>query len=220
VKGHFALRGNGTAAVYLPNLRVLLRPTDGTFANAVGAPNAFGPRGRGSNVTPAQDPTEFSYPGVPDGHYEIQVTPLPPSAYVEDLREGALSIFDSGLTIANGKAPGEIQIVINSDGETITGIVLDASQKPIAGTSIALVPDPVHRQNASLYKSSISSPMGQFTMTGIAPGDYKLFAWENVPNGAWQNAEFIAGYEVLGTPIKVMAGGLNNIQLRVIPADK
>ena len=52
VKGHFALRGNGTAAVFLPNLRVLLRTTDGTLANAVGAPAAFGPRGRGSMVKP------------------------------------------------------------------------------------------------------------------------------------------------------------------------
>jgi len=57
-------------------------------------------------------------------------------------------------------------------------------------------------------------------MTGIAPGDYKLFAWKDVPNGAWQNAEFITGYEVLGTPIRVTAGGLNNIQLRVISSDK
>ena len=43
-------------------------------------------------------------------------------------------------------------------------------------------------------------------MTGIAPGDYKIFAWENLPNGAEENAEFLERYETRGKVVTVSAG--------------
>jgi hypothetical protein len=221
VKGHITLSGTGTAAVPLQFLRVQLRPADGTPAIAVNVLNqgARGARGQIGGVIPPADPSLFSYPNVPDGRYNVQVLPLPASAYIEDIREGTRSIYDSGLTIESGKAPGEIQILINSDGERLEGTVLDTAQKAVVA-HVVLVPAPSRRQNASLYKTATSNANGKFTMIGVAPGDYKLFAWEDVPNGAWQNAEFMTNYEVLGTAVKVAPGIRNDIQLRVIPAGK
>jgi hypothetical protein len=52
----------------------------------------------------------------------------------------------------------------------------------------------------------------------IAPGDYKVFAWEYVPNDAWTNAEFMRPYESLGTGVRVPPGGRHETQLSVIGA--
>jgi hypothetical protein len=219
VKGHITLSGTGTAAVPLELLRVQLRPADGTPATAANNflnAGARGARGQIGGVTAPADPSLFSYPNVPDGRYSIQLT-LPASAYIEDIREGTRSIFDSGLTIENGNAPGEIQILINSDGERLEGTVLDTAQKAVVAR-VVLVPAPSRRQNASLYKTAMSNATGKFTLSGVAPGDYKLFAWEDVPNGAWQNAEFMTNYEVLGTAVRIAPGIRNDIQIRVIPA--
>jgi hypothetical protein len=62
---------------------------------------------------------------------------------------------------------------------------------------------------------------GKFNMDGIAPGDYKLFAWEAVPNGAWMNAEFLARYEGRGVAVSVTPTGSTPAkpELKVIPKE-
>lgn len=47
---------------------------------------------------------------------------------------------------------------------------------------------------------------GKFTMTGVPPGTYKLFAWENIPEGAYQNRDFMRNYEDRGIVAVVPAG--------------
>jgi hypothetical protein len=61
----------------------------------------------------------------------------------------------------------------------------------------------------------------KFNMDGIAPGDYKLFAWEAVPNGAWMNAEFLARYEGRGVAVSVTPTGSTPAkpELKVIPKE-
>jgi hypothetical protein len=51
----------------------------------------------------------------------------------------------------------------------------------------------------------------------VPRGDYKLFAWEVLPNTAYMNAEFMAKYESLGQAVTVSAGG--NFDLSLIPAE-
>lgn len=38
-------------------------------------------------------------------------------------------------------------------------------------------------------------------MHGIAPGDYKLFSWEEVETDAWQDPEFLKEFEDKGQRI-------------------
>lgn len=219
VKGHFTVRGDGPADI--SSFR--LQPADGTPSFALSILNGPGGRGgRGNNVsqgTTASGPALFSYSNVPDGRYAFQVRLLKENSYVEDIREGSRSIYDSGLTIENGKAPGEIEVFINPSGETVEGTVFDATQKPAVGR-VVLVPAPSRRQNGNLYKFVITEEAGKFSLPGIAPGDYKLFAWEDVPVFAWQNAEFMARYEEFGTSVRVAPGVRNDLQIRVIPAGK
>ncbi|HLQ79099.1 MAG TPA: hypothetical protein VK210_17200, partial [Terriglobia bacterium] len=73
------------------------------------------------------------------------------------------------------------------------------------------------RQNAALYKFGITDDMGRFTLRGVAPGDYKLFAWESIPITAWQNADYIAKYEPRGRPLRVESGTRSSVALSLIP---
>ena len=53
---------------------------------------------------------------------------------------------------------------------------------------------------------------------GVAPGDYRLFAWESTPPNAYQNANFIRKYESRAKLVHVGQGGSVTAQLTVIPA--
>jgi hypothetical protein len=54
-------------------------------------------------------------------------------------------------------------------------------------------------------------------MQGLAPGDYKLFSWENVESGAWKDTDFIQAYEGAGRRIRINEGSIENTQVAVIP---
>jgi hypothetical protein len=76
--------------------------------------------------------------------------------------------------------------------------------------------------NSLLYKRVRSGPDGSFTIRGIAPGDYKIFAWEGIPltaESADENPDFLSGFEDRGTMLRIAAGEtVSELKLTVIPA--
>jgi hypothetical protein len=54
---------------------------------------------------------------------------------------------------------------------------------------------------------------------GIAPGDYKLFAWANPEANAHFNLEYLRAYESFGTPVRIQPGENAPIAVPVIRID-
>jgi hypothetical protein len=53
--------------------------------------------------------------------------------------------------------------------------------------------------------------------SNVPPGDYKLFAWETVKQGAYQDATFMERFEDRGHAVRVEKGGLaSDSHLQVI----
>jgi hypothetical protein len=50
----------------------------------------------------------------------------------------------------------------------------------------------------------------------VPPGSYKLFAWDNVVPGAYENEEFLQRYEARGTDVKVTTSGAVRVDLTAI----
>ena len=145
----------------------------------------------------------FMIPAVGLGHFRLQVAGrLPPELYVSDIRQGGRSVFDSGFDVTS-EPLGTFQVDLKSGAGSAQGIVEDASGKPAADATVVLVPGPLHRQNRSMYRTAVSDASGHFTIQGIAPGDYKLFAWEEITGGAYLNSHFLDPYENRGKTINV-----------------
>jgi hypothetical protein len=53
---------------------------------------------------------------------------------------------------------------------------------------------------------------------GIAPGDYKLFSWEEVESGAWEDPEFLKPFEGKGEKISLQEGDQKSLSLTAIRA--
>jgi len=62
----------------------------------------------------------------------------------------------------------------------------------------------------------MSDSSGRFTFRGVAPGDYRLFAWESTPANAYQNAGFIGKYESKAHIVHVGQGGTVTASLKLI----
>jgi hypothetical protein len=57
---------------------------------------------------------------------------------------------------------------------------------------------------------------GSAAVIFFAPGEYKLFAWDSIESNAELNAEYMRGYENLGTPVRIAPGENPSVPLRLI----
>jgi len=80
---------------------------------------------------------------------------------------------------------------------------------------ITLVPEEDRRENFALFKRSIVGVDGAFSFGGVSPGRYTLFAWDRIPDGAEQNAEFMDAYNDKGTEIVATIGNTSSVELRL-----
>jgi hypothetical protein len=156
----------------------------------------------------------FTYSNVVEGKYNVSVSPLPANGYVADVRTGGKSVFDSGVDI--NSQTGQVQLSVRTNGVKIQGVVRDSTGKPVASARVVLVPPVSRRQNVQLYRTSLSDTSGDFTLSGIAPGEYKLFAWPSVPEGAWLNKDFLEPYEGRGQTV-VVGPNTADVELKLIP---
>jgi hypothetical protein len=71
------------------------------------------------------------------------------------------------------------------------------------GGLVVLVPDEAHRDQSRLYQKVATDQYGHYLMRGIAPGDYKIFCWDEVEVGAWEDPDFLRTFEDRGQKISV-----------------
>ncbi len=125
--------------------------------------------------------------------------------YVKSIRAGTLDVLRNGFT-ANPGERVELEIVLGSDGGQIQGIVSDPNDKPVLGATVVLIPnDPSLRSREDYTWDAVTDQAGHFELKNIAPGDYKLFAWDDIEPGDWFDPQVISGVEAKGQPVIVKA---------------
>jgi hypothetical protein len=159
----------------------------------------------------------FTLENVPADTFRVNVNGLPENFYVKGIRMGDADALDAGLDLTRGGS-GALDIMINPNGGQVDGTVQKESQQPGAGAMVLLAPD-AHRQQFNLFKTVAADQFGHFSIKGIAPGDYKLFAFEQMDWGAYQDPEFLKPYENKGESVAIREGSHETAQLKVIPSE-
>jgi len=181
--------------------KIRIVPADGRSASSTEA--EVGSRG------------EVTFKNLQAGRYRLDMT-LPPNVFLADLRQGQQSKYGDNLIQVNDQSGEPIQLVLADKASLIDGIVVVPEGKALTDTTVALVPENSLRGNFILYRTARPEDSGRFTLTNVAPGTYKIFAWEGVLSTAWLNPEFLAKYEELGTEIAVGSSPVSGVQVNVI----
>jgi protocatechuate 3,4-dioxygenase beta subunit len=184
----------------------------------------FSPWAPGFNVGPPQPAkadasNNFSFDDVNPEHFEVNVSPLPGTFYLKSIRAGNTDVLANGLDLTGGGAAA-LDVVIGVNAPQITGAVQDpTTQQPAAGVTVVLVPQEKERREVSLfYRTASTDQNGNFTMARVNPGEYKVYAWDDVENGAWFDPDFLKPVESKGSPVSVREGSPVSVQLTMIPA--
>ena len=203
LKGRFVIDGDVGPIVW-PSVRMQLRQKE-ILPTATRGRFQLGAQA-GSNA-----PT-FTVSEVWESIFDIVVAGLPTNIYVADIRQGNRSVIATGVDMRNGSGD-PVEIVLRSGVGTIAGTVRTTGNQP---TTILIRPARL-TQVRQLYRSSRVANNGQFTVEGVAPGDYVVYAFSPVsPAGAELNDDYMKQYESLGRPITVTALKATRVELTVI----
>ena len=197
--------------------RIQVQFADGPVAND-GRGGVRGQRGRGAQQDPAVAQRGRGTRGEPPAA-PVENPLNAVSAFVESIRQGSTNVGDYGLTVT-AQSAGDLDVRIGTGPGIIQGTLFDLSQNPVASTPVFLVPSGERRANMQLYRATQSDANGKFTMNEIVPGQYELFAWQDVVQGAYQNEDYMRRYEGRGTSVLVMRSATVVVEVRRIPSEK
>jgi hypothetical protein len=138
----------------------------------------------------------------------LTVPPGLANAYVKSITLGDIDVLTYGVHFDRPPA-SPLEIVIGTSPGVVDGTVANDSQAAPAGTTVVLIPNA--RNRFDLLKTAPTDPSGRFHFDRVPPGEYKLFAWDDAADGAWQDPDFMRTYEDRGTPVRVREGGKESI---------
>ncbi|HEY2379642.1 MAG TPA: carboxypeptidase-like regulatory domain-containing protein [Terriglobia bacterium] len=210
LSGRFTFDGRSRSGDQPPLWSLRLAPL-GRDQSIVGMPVG----GPFSNPPPDDDGS-FTVEGIYVGDFHVTVFGLPPDSYVKSMRLGDIDILDQGLHLT-GQPGNLLNVVIGLNAGSIAGSVVGSRQELLADRTVVLVPDPQYRFRKDLYKVATTDDSGRFRIQSITPGDYTVFAWDEVESGAWLDPDFLRTYETRGTRVHITEGDNEALTLTVIP---
>ncbi|MFY9844066.1 MAG: carboxypeptidase regulatory-like domain-containing protein [Terriglobales bacterium] len=216
LSGHFRIEGGapGDLTRYAVNLRQAELPEDAGFFISQDFFGTNAPIDRLGN---------FTWKDVNPGNYVVQVVGGEAQGFY--LKSATLG----GRDIATGFAasgPATLDLVVSTKGGVVEGNVTEKKRDgdtdslnndhPVANATVVAVPEEKYRKLPDRFGVGSTDQGGRFTIRGLAPGGYTLYAWQDLEDGVWRDADFLKSQEATGTAVKVEEGSDQRVELRLI----
>jgi len=177
------------------------------------------PRMRGftpdvENATVSQDGS-FVFREVPDGNYRINFFPIPSGFYLKAVRSP--DVLDTGVTV-RGQPVQALELSLSSGVARLEGTIVK-DQQPSAATTVVLVPNMEHRGQPRYYRQTFSDGLGRFVLQDVIPGDYEVFAWQDMERGSYMDPDLLRQFEDRGQSVTLKEGTTLKLQLEAIPLE-
>jgi hypothetical protein len=103
---------------------------------------------------------------------------------------------------------------LGTDGGVVDGTAVDAQGRPLSGAAVVIAPGGAMREWTDRVRATVSGDDGKFAFHDLAPGDYLVFAWEDVEEGAPLDADFRKSFEPKAVPVHIEAGKQESVKVK------
>ena len=210
VRGRLRLESNDSKPIDLTRMFLQLKSSeedDGVLASSE----------RFSNVAHVAADGTFEWSDVPVGSYYVMMAGSAGANedwFLRSVLAGGREVSDSGVTLNGGLAV--LDLLASANGGMVEGVVTTDKEEPVSNAVVVAVPQQRWRSREDRYRQTVSDQSGRFSLRGIRPGDYTIFAWESVESDEYYDPDFLKAFEDQGTPIRVSDGERKSVQLPAI----
>jgi len=142
--------------------------------------------------------------GVTPGHWTVSLDSVPEGLWIKSISFANNEVVTGDLNVTESTR-GQLHIVLAANGAQISGTVT-ADNQPSRAT-VVLVPAAQELRGAhQFYRVTNTNERGLFTLKGVRPGSYKLFAFQEVAPFEWLDPEQLKSVEEMGSAVTVSEG--------------
>ena len=163
--------------------------------------------------------SQFTLKDVPQGTFRISVDGISKDCYIKEVQFGEIVLPDHLLHAKRG-ITARLDITISTKGARLQGVVVNGESLPVAGVWVVAVPEESKRSLRYLYKSVTTDQYGRYDLRGLAPGKYRIFAWDGVLLGEWEDPEFLKTNGAKGVTVEMRDGDKKSADLQLIQLSK
>ena len=160
------------------------------------------------------------------GEYTLTAAFLPnPGLYTKRILLDAEEIAPhGGITIEPG-FDGPMSVLISPNGGRIEGVVSTMDGERMDNAMVTLLPMDMPDTMVSTSLFAVSNVVrtdanGNYSFSGIAPGEYRLFAWGTTETVPFRDPEFIRRFATRGERVVIRESDALSLSLEVITADE
>ena len=157
----------------------------------------------------------FALKSVVAGIWDIGVKPIPPGGYIKSMRLGDEDVLTEDMIVGSHTA-APLRIVVSTRGGLLEGSVKSSAGEDARRAIVLLAPSGKFSRVLSFYSTALTGEGGRFKFKELTPGSYKLYAFEAMENGAWQDPEFLKPFESYGEKVEITEGVNPSKEVRLI----
>jgi protocatechuate 3,4-dioxygenase beta subunit len=107
---------------------------------------------------------------------------------------------------------GVLDVLISSGAAKASGVVHDSENRPVPNARVTL-------WSRDFYQAEVTRNDGSFDFQSVAPGEYRMLAWERIDPGLDAIPEFRDKFVDKAVTFKVDAGGHAHYEIPLIGRD-
>ncbi|HJZ63770.1 MAG TPA: carboxypeptidase-like regulatory domain-containing protein [Candidatus Acidoferrum sp.] len=188
------------------HLQVVLEPhTDVNYGEADAKVNADG---------------TFLIPDVEQDLFDVVVAGLPSSYYLKSVTLGDADVTGGRLRIGNAPEAAPLILKIAKPAAEVTGKVQTADGKHACSARVVLIPDSREQVPMARSVEDLADQFGNYSLKGIVPGDYRLFAWDQNSSVPYLERGSLEPFGSQGHPIHLNEGDRLTVPLKLIAVQR
>jgi hypothetical protein len=189
-------------------IRLVFHARDSSSQSPIQAQDIYPVLGRGDGRD------HFLIHNLPPGTYSVEVHAL--NGYVRSALYGVTDLFRDEVVITHSTPIPPLEIVMSDDAATLS-VALHSSDANLNRANLngvlLLVPDGAPMQPPRVnyaYGKGVSS------FNGLAPGDYRIFAFDSITGIEYTNPEALAQYAADAVPVHLAPNAQTRVQAEIV----